>query len=234
MTLRPGSLRLYCPLVTAKQALRRAGIRGRRAARPSGDDRESAILETFERLLAERPFAAISVDDLARGAGISRPTFYFYFSSKDAVLLSLLDRVIAQADAASAAAFTGPATGRRDAWRQGITAYYETFRAHRAVTLAAAEAVAASPDVRDLWARGFEGWVQTCTATIEAERRRGAAPPGVPARELAIVLHAMNERTLYGTFRGARAAVAEEDVVDVLLEVWIAAIYGGSAPRRET
>jgi TetR/AcrR family transcriptional regulator, ethionamide resistance regulator len=52
----------------------------------------------------------------------------------------------------------------------------------------------------------------------------------VPARELAIVLNAMNERTLYGTFSGARAAVAEEDVVDVLLEVWIAAIYGTAAP----
>jgi len=35
----------------------------------------------------------ISVDDLARGAGISRSTFYFYFRSKDAVLLTLLDRV---------------------------------------------------------------------------------------------------------------------------------------------
>ena len=219
--------------MTAKQALRRAGIRGRRGARPSGDDRESAILETFERLLEERPLAAISVDDLARGAGISRPTFYFYFSSKDAVLLSLLDRVLAEADTASAAAFPGPAADRREAWRQGITAYYRTFRAHRAVTLAAAEAVATSPEVRALWARGFEGWVQTCTATIEAERRRGAAPPGAPARDLAIVLNAMNERALYGTFSRERAAVAEEDVVDVLLDVWIGAIYGGSAPARE-
>lgn len=216
--------------MTAKQALRRGGIRGRRAARPSGDDRESAILETFERLLGERPLASISVDDLARGAGISRPTFYFYFPSKDAVLLTLLDRVIAEADATSAAAFTVPVTDLRQSWRDGITAYYETFRAHRAVTLAAAEAVATSPEVRALWAQGFEGWVATCTATIEAERRRGAAPAGVPARDLAIVLNAMNERALYGTFSGERAAVPEEDVVDVLLEVWLGAIYGAAAP----
>ena len=212
--------------MTAKRALPRGRIRGRRAARPTGDDREAAILETFERLLAERPFGAVSVDDLARGAGISRPTFYFYFASKDAVLVRLLDRVIAQADAASAAAFGTPATDRRRCWREGISAYHETFRAHRAVTLAAAEAVPASPEVRALWARGFEGWVQTCTATIEAERRRGAAPPGIPARELAIVLNAMNERTLYATFRGDGTAVEEDRVVDVLLEVWLGAIYG--------
>ena len=189
---------------------------------------------TFERLLAERPLGAISVHDVARGAGISRPTFYFYFSSKDAVLLALLDRVIAEADAASAAAFTTSDADLRRCWRDGILAYYETFRAHRAVTLAAAEAVATSPEVRALWSRGFEGWVATCAATIEAERRRGAAPPGVPARDLAIVLNAMNERALYATFSGREPAVAEDDVVDVLLEVWLAAIYGGSAPARET
>src|SRR3954467_8899803 len=115
-----------------------AAHRGRRPARPSGDDRELAILATAERLLAEKPLSAISVDDLARGAGISRPTFYFYFSSKDAVLLSLLDRVVAEADAGSARAFAEPAADRRSCWRDGITAYYETFRAHRSVALACA------------------------------------------------------------------------------------------------
>src|SRR5919108_4642572 len=75
--------------------------RGRRASRPSGDDREAAILRTAERLLEQQGFSQISIDDLARGAGISRPTFYFYFPSKDAVLLTLLDRVVDEANAAA-------------------------------------------------------------------------------------------------------------------------------------
>jgi AcrR family transcriptional regulator len=141
--------------------------------------------------------------------------------------------VIGEADGTSAAAFTAEATAPdpRRRWREGISAYFETFRAHRAVTLAAAEAVATSPEVRALWARGFSTWVQTCAATIEAERRRGTAPPGVPARDLAVVLNAMNERVMYGTFSRDATSVAEEDVVDVLLEVWLSAIYGpvGSA-----
>src|SRR5271156_1121992 len=73
--------------------------RGRRSARPSGDDRELAILSTAEQLLEQRPLADISVDDLAKGAGISRPTFYFYFPSKDAVLFTLFDRMMREADA---------------------------------------------------------------------------------------------------------------------------------------
>jgi AcrR family transcriptional regulator len=212
--------------VTAKKGLRRAGIRGRRAARPSGDDREAAILETLERLLAERSFTAVSVDDLARGAGISRPSFYFYFASKEAVLVTLLERVIAQADAACAAAFAGPAADKRTRWRGAIEAYHQTFGAHRSVAAAAAEAVATSPEVHALWARGFEGWVRTTAATIEAERRRGAAPMGIPARDLAIALNAMNERVLRSTRSGDQPAIAEEDVVDVLLTLWLGAIYG--------
>src|SRR5919198_6105526 len=73
--------------------------RARRERRMRGDDRERAILETAERLLEKRPLHEVSVDDLARGAGISRPTFYFYFSSKEAVLLTLLDRMVEEARA---------------------------------------------------------------------------------------------------------------------------------------
>jgi AcrR family transcriptional regulator len=202
--------------------------RSRRPVRPSGDDRELAILTTAERLLAERPLSAISVDDLARGAGISRPTFYFYFASKDAVLLTLLDRVVAEADAATQDAFRFRPTGRRDGWRRAITAYYETFRAHRALTLAWAEARSTNAEVRELWAQVFEGWVHRCAEAIEVERQRGAAPAGPPARDIAVALNSMNERVLYATFTGDGPAVAEAGAVDVLLEVWLRAIYGTS------
>jgi AcrR family transcriptional regulator len=215
---------------------RDVAARSRRPARPSGDDRELAILATAERLLAEQPLSSVSVDDLARGAGISRPTFYFYFASKDAVLLTLLDRVVAEADAAMTRAATAfaeaPAGGTaggevpREAWRQAIAAYYDTFRDHRGLTLAWAEARSTSSQVRELWATVFEGWVQRSAAAIDAERTRGAAAPGVPARDLAVALNSMNERVLYATLSGDGPAVAEDDVVGVLLEIWLGAIYG--------
>ncbi|MDK3257610.1 TetR/AcrR family transcriptional regulator [Blastococcus capsensis] len=204
--------------------------RGRRAARLSGDDRELAILATAERLLADRPLAAISVDDLARGAGISRPTFYFYFSSKDAVLLSLLDRVVAEADTAMREVFGAPATTPRDGWARAIGTYYETFRAHRALTVAWARARSTSDEVRALWSEVFERWVQQCATAIDAERARGAALPGLPSRDLAVALTSMNERVLYATFSGDGPAIAESDVVDVLLGIWLSAMYGAQTP----
>lgn len=36
----------------------------------------------------------------------------------------------------------------------------------------------------------------------------------------------MNERMLHATFAAEEPTVAEADVVDVLLEIWLRAIYG--------
>ncbi len=81
-----------------------------------------------------------------------------------------------------------------------------------------------------LWAQLTSGWIDATTAVIEAERERGAALPGVPARDLAIALGQMNERVLHATFRGETPSVAEDDVLEVLLAVWLTAVYGTPDP----
>jgi TetR/AcrR family transcriptional regulator, ethionamide resistance regulator len=207
--------------------------RGRRVRRSSGDDRERAILETAERLLEERPLHEISVDDLARGAGISRPTFYFYFASKEAVLLTLLDRMVEEARASRGDALERFAEDPPHWLRQGITAIYETFRAHRAVALAAADARVTSAEVRELWSGVMEGFVHETVAAIEAERARGAAPQGLPASDLAIALNSMNERVLHATFAKEAPAVEEENVIDSLVAVWLSAIYGTATSAND-
>ncbi|OLF10347.1 TetR/AcrR family transcriptional regulator [Actinophytocola xanthii] len=205
--------------------------RGRRSPRPSGDDREGAILATAERLLGERSMRDISIDDLARGAGISRPTFYFYFPSKDAVLLALLDGVVQEADAALAAVSADIlAADPSRYWRDCIATFHRTFGAHAAVTLACAEVRLTNTEVLELWSRVMDSWNQAVAAAIEGERVRGAAPPGLPARDLAIALNSMNERVLYSSFAHDVPTVAAEDVVDVLHTVWLNAIYQTTDP----
>jgi AcrR family transcriptional regulator len=199
--------------------------RGRRTQRVTGDDRERAILETAERLLEDRALAEISVDDLARGAGISRPSFYFYFPSKEAVLLTLLDRLVEEARTQQGDVLERIADDPAARLREGLSAFHRVFGAHRAVTLAAAEARVSHPAVRDLWSEVMETWVAEATEAIEAERERGAAPPGLPARSIATALIQMNERVLYSSFADEKPAIAEKDVIDVLLGIWVKAIY---------
>ena len=206
--------------------------RGRRATRPSGDERESAILTTLERMLEERPFAEISVDDLAKGAGLSRPTFYFYFASKEAVLVRLFARMIADIDPARhEGAGTTLAEDPEAVWREGIFAFFDALRPHRAVALAGLAAMANNEELRHLWSAFMTAWVDYTAELITAERARGAAPDTIPAHDLATALNLMNERVVFASQDTQNPTLPEDAALEALAHVWVASIYGPSAPR---
>ncbi|MCV7051534.1 TetR/AcrR family transcriptional regulator [Mycobacterium heidelbergense] len=203
--------------------------RRRRSSPHSCDNREQAILATAERLLRERPLADFSVDDLAKGAGISRPTFYFYFQSKNAVLLSLLDQMNGKAHAALNALggtlFGDPAT----LWRARIEAFFEVSGSHPAVAVAGAAAKATNPEVRQQWSTLMQRWISSTTAAITAERQRGAAPDTYPAEDLSVALNMLSERVMAATFTAEEPAIPEHRVIDTLVHIWLASIYRGDS-----
>src|ERR1700739_4271751 len=205
--------------------------RGRRSTRLAGDDRERAILAAAERLLAERPLADFSVDDLAKGAGISRPTFYFYFQSKNAVLLSLLDQMKRKALTALTALGAKPSGDPATLWRARIEAFFEVSGSRRAVAVAGAAAKATNPEVRQLWSTLMQRWISHTTTAIKAERKRGAAPSTFPAEDLSIALNMLSERVMAATFTDEDPAIPEDRVIDTLVHIWLASIYetGGKA-----
>lgn len=185
-------------------------------------------MRTAEQLLQERSLAEISVDDLARGAGISRPAFYFYFPSKDAVVLTLIDRLVEAATNAKEVAVDEREDDPAAAVRESIQIFYEMLGAHRAVIRAVVELSATNAEARALRAQIAEGWVESVTERIESERELGTAKQGLPARDLATALVQMNERVMLGVFAEDSPAVSEEKLVDVLCEIWLGAIYGDS------
>ncbi len=211
--------------------------RGRRSTRPSGDERESAILNTLERMLDERPFGEISVDDLAKGAGLSRPTFYFYFPSKEAVLARLFARMIAATDPAAVqspdpATATNPeraATDPEQVCRDGIFAFFEALRPHRGVAVAGLTAMAANAELRDLWSQFMTAWIDHTTGFIEAERARGAAPVTIGARDLATALNLMNERVVFAAQGDQEPTLPEDAALTAVAHVWAMSIYGSGA-----
>ncbi|WP_269048137.1 TetR/AcrR family transcriptional regulator [Paenarthrobacter sp. Z7-10] len=222
--------------------------RGRRSARISGDERQRAILVAMERLLDEKDFAEVTVDELARGAGLSRPTFYFYFASKQAVLLALLDDVAHTAERRSADVFDDLDTSPSAAWRRAIQAFAETFAAHRGVSIAAAAARSTEPELAAEWATLTERWTDATARAIQAERDSGAAPAGPPPQRLAAVLNLLNERVILAALTDSATPPSRADpevteparresglpdtvetTVDMLLHIWLSSIYGNAA-----
>ncbi len=200
--------------------------RGRRAVRVAADERERNILLTAESLLTERSLHDISVDDLARGAGLSRSAFYFYFASKEQVLLALLDRLVEEQLDDERESPRNLADDPPGVWRHVLGASFARWSAHRGVVRATTEARATSAEVQEVWGRLLARFVDRTAAAIEAERARGVAPPGIAARDLAICLNRMNEKVFETMAAGAEPAVAEDRMLDALVGLWLAAIYG--------
>ena len=61
--------------------------RGRKAV----EGRRDQLLAAALRLMASRGFAATSIEDVARQAGVAKGTVYLYFPTKDALLAAVLE-----------------------------------------------------------------------------------------------------------------------------------------------
>lgn len=88
------------------------------------EDQRTRVLAAITRVVGERGYAATTVADVVREAGISRSTFYEHFAGKEDCFLrayargmDVLDEAVQQAVA--------EADGWRDELRAGIRAYLE-------------------------------------------------------------------------------------------------------------
>lgn len=198
----------------------------RTSSNRKGDANERAIIDTAERLLADVPLTDISVADLARGAGISRSSFYFYFASKHDVLLALLDESAGELRVAIEAMAAGVADDPRRHIGEGITATARLWHEHGAALRGIVAAAQTDDAVRAIWSGLVGRFVDVNAAMIRAERERGAAPDTGPSPEqLATALVRLNEHTFHLASVGDPPALGD-DAAAVLTEVWLRAIYG--------
>jgi AcrR family transcriptional regulator len=124
------------------------------------------LLEATGRAVAEKGYAAATIEDIVRGAGVSKKTFYEHFADKldcflaayEAASDELLAHVRAAQDAAAGGSATQPSTTRKgsdpsgsDPWlartRAGIHAYLRWLAAEPALArVFLIEVAAAGPE----------------------------------------------------------------------------------------
>ncbi len=61
---------------------------------PAGEERKELILDAADRLLAHFGYKKMTVEDIAKEAGIGKGTVYLHFASKEEVVLAHVDRIV--------------------------------------------------------------------------------------------------------------------------------------------
>jgi AcrR family transcriptional regulator len=97
----------------------------------TGADRREQLIDTTRDLVEEQGFHAVSIDAVARRAGITRPVVYDHFPTLDALLEATLDRETERALGQLVASLPvpGAAASRSELLLRRLEAYLEVVRA---------------------------------------------------------------------------------------------------------
>jgi AcrR family transcriptional regulator len=192
----------------------------RRRRTPEAAQRE--IVEAAEALLRERPFRELTVDEVMRRTGLSRPSFYVYFKDRHELILRVVDHLrtdlLGVANRWYESLGGGPAILREAL--DGVVSVYGT---HSTVARALADASVDDPEVEAAYGEMLNGFVQVTAEHIEQEAAAGHLTAGDPT-ETAKALVWMTERYLYHSFAPIRR-VPPGRVQDTLAVVWTRALY---------
>jgi AcrR family transcriptional regulator len=173
-----------------------AKTRSRRHGPRKGDLREQAILDVAEGLLAEHSFESWTVEELAKGAGLSRASLYFYFGSKQDVVTGLVARTVATLADGAAAPDVRSAESPKQAVHAAIQRTLAAWSDHGRVMQAAVELSATIPAIGALWVETVEADIERMAGVLASA---GVADDGstTGARAVAAALCWMTERAFY-------------------------------------
>lgn len=192
--------------------------RSRRGAPTRGDRREAQILDVAGELFEESGYDALTMAAIAERIGITRPSLYFYFESKQAVMTALvrrsMDRLtampIVESDASTPEIVHGALAATAQRWREETSVM--RFAAQHAEDI---------PEVRELWEGALEvsaGWVE------HLAEREGADSGEASARALGTALVAMTERSFWQLHTRPHTRAEERQVLAALEQVYLATL----------
>jgi AcrR family transcriptional regulator len=177
------------------------------------------LLEAVGRAVAEKGYAAATIDEVVRGAGVSKKTFYEHFRDK-------LDSFLAAYEAASdeLLARVREAQSSREGWlertRAGIAAYLRWLAAEPALArVFLIEVAAAGPLAAERRERVHDRFADLLRELQDDARVEIPAMPRLPAEVFHAVVAAIDELVVRRIRESGAARLPELEPVLLYLQV---------------
>jgi AcrR family transcriptional regulator len=182
--------------------------------------RESEIVATAAALLSSKGYAGMTLDDVANEVGISKPTLYQHFSSKEdlaaRILLDALRKAQSQLERLATELPPREAVEAMIKW--GIGSH---FGSGHYADLKGALFLFANPGVR----KAERDLTDSLTAVVERGQADGTIPQAVPARMIAQTFSSILKNTAYEDDHRNGALNIDE------LKVWTVRLLIGEADQ---
>lgn len=180
-------------------------------------ERRGRIIVAAGRLFGAAPYGDVQVDDIARAAGIGKPTLYRYFGSKEELFLAVLDDAMRDLEAHIAAASAAAATPA-DALHRTLGLLVEALGQHvNSLRLLSGD----SPALAERWRRVYRARRQPILGAL-----RETIAAGIAAGEFRPVDPALTSRLLIGMVRAGLNGAAASSRASVAAAVADFAVAG--------
>ncbi|THC54829.1 TetR/AcrR family transcriptional regulator [Streptomyces sp. A1499] len=194
----------------SKQADGRSVSEGRRRTKMSkGDLREQALLDATEELLRRSTVAEMTMEAVAKEAGITRSAAYFYFASKEDLVHAVIERATRYIyTGIEASAKASDSTGLQRA----IDVQVDNWRRHGHIFRVGVELSTRAP-YRQVWVSLMEHGIDLACQAVAHDRARGLVH-GDPEQDRAQLdaIAWMGERTCYLLFTRDHSDAEEEQL----------------------
>lgn len=196
--------------------------------------REEAILVSVNRLLAEKGFDVMTVDEVAADVGIAKASLYKHFNSKEelaaAAMIRVLDRALARLEQQQADTVAGPLDQLKAATRwtmqlqlvgemPSLPAQNSALRAALIGNKAYIERLMQVSEV-------LGGW-------ITASQKAGALNPALPPEVILYTVFARACDPVLGMLK-AGGNYSDEQIIEMLLVTCFDGLASSAAPARRT
>jgi AcrR family transcriptional regulator len=186
-----------------------------------------AVLEATARLLEMTSLADLSVAQILAAADVGRTSFYEHFTSKDDVVVKLMDSLSEEMAAELTPMFEPGGRSADEAFAIGLTNLIEAAARYAPLIVAVSEEWPAIPGLKEIWFRVQGEFTVRLARMIESEREAGAAPAGADARALAASLVWTAERSFHVAVGGDHPTLVDaQTLVAPLVQLFVGTIYG--------
>jgi len=184
------------------------------------------IIDATETVLANVPFADLTVDTVMQGTGMTRSSFYHYFNSLDELALGFLDRL----EQAIRQPVDGWLSGEGsddylDDTHTHLTAMFVSMEDHRTSMMALAQASNSNAQVYDEWRTRMVDYFIELTASFIRKQvmlgRSALADPERSARALILMNNALSNDNMLRDNPDDPRAIGRTSA-----DIWNATIYG--------
>lgn len=181
-------------------------------------DKRDLILDAAARVMAERGYTGLKMEDVAAGAGVGKGTLYLYFSSKEQLLESVVrDAIDRYSD--RMVEIAGSDRPGRDTLADLVRYTIEYASGNRAMTRVAFEGMSGlRPEFRDWLLSRREQTLEIIAGMIARACERNdmrRLDPGLAAEVVVGTMNAMAAASMIGGLSADREATVEQ-VTDML------------------